>query len=73
MTQQSLTYLKLADSERNFQGWNIHLLFCQHLCFRCHLVKLSLVWHKARSMKHPLRIELTNNGLLAYLSNYYIN
>ena len=27
--------------------------------------KLSLVCHKIKSMEHPIRIELTNNGLLA--------
>ena len=28
------------------------------------LIKLSLVWHKARCMRYPVRIKLTCNGLL---------
>ena len=35
----------------------------------CH--SLSLAWHKARSIGHPVRIKLNKNSLLAKLSNYY--
>ena len=31
----------------------------------------ELIWHKARSIEHPVRIELISNGLLAQLTNYY--
>ena len=31
----------------------------------------DLVWHKARSMEHPLKIELNSNGMLAELANHY--
>ena len=34
------------------------------------LTKLTnLVWHKARGMRHSVRIKLTNNGLLADTDN----
>ena len=33
-------------------------------------IKLSEVWDKARSMRHPMRTKLTNNGLLPYQANY---
>ena len=29
------------------------------------------MWHKARSMRHPVRTELTNNGLQTQLGSHY--
>ena len=31
-----------------------------------------IVYHKARNMGHPVRIELISNGLLILLANHYI-
>ena len=37
---------------------------CYLSSYDIYLQSIANVWHKASSMEHPMRIELTNDGLL---------
>ena len=78
----SFRFNKLTLKILNRKGWSFSLFFFYFSCnemtllfwlssFTCYLISLTDLWQKVKSMEHPVRIKLINNGLLTYFDNHY--